>query len=149
MGVVLSMIGLGFMIGLSGSGSAWGLVISGQAVMGLIKKKPEAFATGIAMAAAPATQGLYAFVAFILYRGLISSTMTVWQGGVVLGAGLAVGIACFISAVYQGKICASGIAAYASGHNVFGQTLVLAAFPEFYAILSLVVAILMQGLMKI
>jgi F0F1-type ATP synthase membrane subunit c/vacuolar-type H+-ATPase subunit K len=30
-----------------------------------------------------------------------------------------------------------------------GQTLVLAALPEFYAILSLVVAILMQGLMKI
>ena len=55
MGVVLAMIGMGFMIGFAGSGSAWGLVISGQAVMGLIKKKPEAFGTGLAMAAAPAT----------------------------------------------------------------------------------------------
>jgi len=149
MGVVLAMIGLGFMIGFAGSGSAWGLAVTGQAVMGLIKKNPGAFGTGLAMAAAPATQGLYGFVAFVIYSGVVNESLTLWQGGVVLGAGLAVGVACFISAIYQGKVCASGIAAYASGHNVFGQTLVLAAFPEFYAILSLVVAILMQGLMKI
>ena len=149
MGVILAMIGLGLMVGFAGAGSAIGLVISGQAVMGLIKKKPEAYGIGLAMAAAPATQGLYGFVGYVMYSGMINAGLTNWQGGVVLGAGLAMGLACFISAIYQGKICASGIAAYSSGHNVFGQTLVLAAFPEFYAILSLVVAILMQGLMKI
>lgn len=148
MGVVLALIGLGFMVGLAGSGSAWGLAITGQAVMGLIKKKPEAFGAGLAMAAAPATQGLYGFVGFVIYSGLINGNLTLWQGGIILGAGLAVGIACFISAIHQGRVCASGIAAYGSGHNVFGQTMVLAAFPEFYAILSLVVAILMQGLIK-
>ncbi len=149
MEVMIAMVGLGLMIGLSGTGSACGLVISGQAVMGMIKKRPDAFGTGLAMAAAPATQGLYGFVAYILYSQKITPELTMWQAGIVLGAGLAVGIVCCISAIYQGIICASGIAAYGSGHNVFGQTLVLAAFPEFYAILSLVVAILMQGLMKI
>jgi V/A-type H+-transporting ATPase subunit K len=149
MGVVLAMIGLGVMVGFAGAGSAWGLGIAGQAVLGLIKKKPEAYGIGLAMAALPATQGLYGFVGFVMYSGLINSNLTTWQGGVVLGAGIAMGLACFISAIHQGRVCASGIAAYGGGHNVFGQTLVLAAFPEFYAILSLVVAILMQGLMKI
>lgn len=148
MGVVLAMIGLGVMVGLAGAGSAWGLGIAGQAVLGLIKKKPEAYGIGLAMAALPATQGLYGFVGFVLYSGMMQASLTAWQGGVVLGAGLAMGIACIISAIHQGRVCASGIAAYGGGHNVFGQTLVLAAFPEFYAILSLVVAILMQGLMK-
>jgi len=35
-----------------------------------------------------------------------------------------------------------------SGHSVFGNTMILAAFPEFYAILALVAVILMQGLMQ-
>jgi len=150
MGYVLAMAGLGLMIGLAMTGSAVGLVISGQAAMGLIKKKPEAFGAGLGMASPPATQGLYSFVAYILYSSKIATLpdMSLFAGGVTLGAGLAVGIACLVSAIYQGKICASGLAAYAAGHNVFGQTFVLAAFPEFYAILSLIVSILMLGLIK-
>jgi len=150
MGFMLAMVGLGLMIGMSGTGSAVGLVISGQAVMGLLKKKPEAFGMALGMASPPATQGLYGFVGFILYSNLIGThpDLALWQGGIVLGAGLAVGIACLVSAIYQGIVCASGLAAAASGHNVFAQTFVLAAFPEFYAILSLIVAILMMGLLK-
>jgi V/A-type H+-transporting ATPase subunit K len=52
-----------------------------------------------------------------------------------------------VSAIQQGKVCASGIAAIGSGYEVFGNTLILAAFPEFYSILALVAAILMRNLM--
>jgi V/A-type H+/Na+-transporting ATPase subunit K len=142
-------IGLGLMIGLSGAGSAMGLVISGMALMGMLKKKPGAFGVGLVMAAAPSTQGLYGFVAYILYSGSMSAAMTPFQSSIVLAAGIMVGIACLLSAIYQGMICASGIAAYSSGHNVIAQTLILAAFPEFYAILSLVASILMMGLLKV
>jgi len=69
------------------------------------------------------------------------------MGAVVLGAGIAIGVAAMISAIFQGRVCASGITAMGSGHNVFGNTMILAAFPEFYAILALVAVILMQGLM--
>ena len=147
-GSVLAMIGMGLMIGLSGTGSAMGLVISGQACMGLIRKKPEAFGLGLAMASPPATQGLYGFVGFMIYQQVLTPDMTLFAGAVALGAGLAVGIACLVSAIYQGIVCASGLAAFASGHNVVGQTFVLAAFPEFYAILSLIVAVLMKGLTR-
>lgn len=147
MGNVLALIGLGLMVGLSGAGSAWGLALGGSSVLGMIKKKPEAFGTGMVLAGLPATQGLYGFVAFIIYSGSITDDLSLTRGAVVLGAGLAIGIAAMLSAIFQGKVCASGITTMGSGHSVFGNTMILAAFPEFYAILALVAVILMQGLM--
>lgn len=146
--MVTAGIGLGLMVGLSATGSAWGLVISGSALMGMLKKRPESFGIGLVLSAAPSTQGLYGFVCYMLYKASCTPEMTAFQGSIVLAAGLMVGIACLVSAIYQGKICAAGIHAFSGGHNVAAQTLILAAFPEFYAILSLVAAILMQGLIK-
>jgi V/A-type H+-transporting ATPase subunit K len=151
LGQILPMIGLGLMVGLSGAGSAIGTSIGGSAVVGMLKKKPDGFGNGMVLAALPATQGLYGLVAFIMYNGAIGglgTEITLLQGSVALGAGIAIGIACLISAIQQGKVCASGIAAIGSGHDVFGNTMILAAFPEFYAILSLVAAIMMQVLLK-
>lgn len=149
MGFVLALIGMGLMVGLSGAGSAIGLVIGGSSVLGMMKKKPEAFGSGMLLSALPASQGLYGFVAFIMYQSLVNPNMTLFQGSVVLGAGIAVSLACFISAIYQGKVMANGIAAIGQGHNVFGNTMILGVFPELYAILSLVAAILMQSLMRL
>jgi V/A-type H+-transporting ATPase subunit K len=149
MGDILAMIGIGLMVGLAGAGSAIGTAIGGSAVVGMLKKKPDAFGNGMVLAALPATQGLYGFVGFIMYNGLLggaNGVLTTFQGGVVLGAGIALGVAALVSAIQQGKVCANGIAAIGGGHDVFGPTLILAAFPEFYAILALVAAILMQAL---
>ena len=41
------------------------------------------------------------------------------------------------SAIRQGQVCANGIAAIGQGHNVFSNTLILAVFPELYAIVAL------------
>ncbi|MBI40596.1 MAG: ATPase [Leptospiraceae bacterium] len=144
---ILASIGLALMIGLSGSGSAIGLSIGGTSVIGMIKKKPDAFGSGLVLSGLPATQGLYGFVAFILYSAEVNPEMTLFQGAVILGAGLAVGLAALVSAIQQGKVCASGIHAIGAGHDAFPRTMILAAFPEFYAILALVAAILMQGLL--
>jgi V/A-type H+-transporting ATPase subunit K len=149
MGYIIALIGLGIMVGLSGAGSAIGTSIGGASVIGTLKKKPEAFGTCMVLAAMPATQGLYGFVGFIIYNGSLNSQITLFQGAVVLGAGIAMGLACLISAIKQGQVVANGIAAIGSGHNVFGNTLILGAFPEFYAILSLVAAILMKALFAV
>lgn len=148
-GYIIAMIGLGSMVGLSGAGSAIGLAITGQSLVGALKKNPSCFGAAFVPFTMPATQGLYGFVGFIMYNGAITPQFTVFQGAVVLGAGIAMGVACLLSAINQGKICASGIAAIGGGHSALGgQTIILGAFPEFYAILSLVAAILMQGLLK-
>jgi V/A-type H+/Na+-transporting ATPase subunit K len=147
-GHLLAMTGLALMVGLSGSGSAIGLAIGGSSVIGMIKKRPDSFGNGLVLAGLPATQGLYGFVAFIIYNGVVNSNISFYNGALVFGAGLAIGLAAFISAIQQGKVCANGIAAIGSGHNVFGNTMILAVFPEFYAILAFVAVILMQGIMQ-
>ena len=148
-GSLLSGIGLIVMVALSGIGSAIGTSIGGSAVVGMIKKKPEAFGSGLPLAAMPATQGLYGFVGFIIYNGALKNLaghITPYQGAIVLAAGATLGLTALISAIQQGKVVANGIAAIGSGHNVFGPTLILGAFPEFYAILALVAAILIKTL---
>lgn len=147
METIIANLGLAFMIGLSGAGSAIGLSMGGSAVLGMVKKKPEAFGNGLVLSGLPATQGLYGFVAFILYNPEVKATLNLFQAAVILGAGVMVGLTCLISAIQQGRVCANGISALGSGHDTFGKTMILAAFPEFYAILSLVAAILMKGLL--
>ena len=45
----------------------------------------------------------------------------------------------------QSKVCANGIAAIGNGHDVMGKTLILAAFPELYAILTVAAVFLIAG----
>ena len=149
MGYAYAISGIAMMIIFAGAGSAIGVAAGGSAVLGMMKKRPEAFGSGLVLAGLPATQGLYGFVAFIMYSANVSPDMSIFQGIVILGAGLAVGIVSLVSAMQQGKVCANGIAAIGSGHDVFGNTMILAAFPEFYAILALVAAILMRGLLGV
>ncbi|MDR0304079.1 MAG: hypothetical protein LBH98_04820 [Chitinispirillales bacterium] len=143
---ILAFIGFGLMLGLSGVGSAMATGMTGSAVVGLLKKRPETFGNALVLAAVPSTQALYGFVGFIIFQGVIGAGTVddVAKGAVILGAGLALGLICFLSAIYQAKVCCSGISAIASGHDVFGNTLILIAFPEFFAILALVSAIMIS-----
>ena len=145
---ILATLGLGLMFGLSGVGSVIGLVIGGNAVVGALRKRPEVFGTTLVLSGLPATQGLYGFVSYIIYQSHVAPGMSFFNASVVFFAGLAFGMVAIFSAIKMGQVCASGITSIGSGYNVFGNTLVLAAFPEFYAILGLVAVILMAGLIK-
>ncbi len=147
-GFVLAAIGLGLMFGLSGAGSAIGLVIAGNSTVGAIRKRPEVFGMSMVLSAMPATQGLYGFVGYIIYSSKMTPEMTPFAAAIIFGAGVGMGLVNLISAIKMGQVCASGISSMGMGHNAFGNTLVLAAFPEFYAILGLVGGIMMNGLIK-
>jgi V/A-type H+-transporting ATPase subunit K len=137
--LVLAFIGIGLMVGLSGTGSAIGCVIGGQAVLGAMKRREDAFGSYLVLSALPGTQGLYGFSAFFYFtmiKKVVTPEITLMQGSALLGSGIAIGLVCLISAIAQGKVCASGINNIAGGQDVFGKSLVLAAFPELYAIIS-------------
>jgi V/A-type H+-transporting ATPase subunit K len=144
----IAALGLGIMFGLSGIGSSIGLVIAGHSVVGAIRKRPETFGVNLILSALPSTQGLYGFVGYIIYANHVTPTMSVFGAAIVFGAGIGLGAANLISGIKMGQVCAAGITSIGSGHNVFGNTLILAAFPEFYAILALVSVILMSSLIK-
>jgi len=145
---VLAGVGLALMVGLSGCGSAIGLVISGSCVIGAIRKRPEAFGTAMVAAVLPSTQGIYGFVGFMIYMPTVAPGMSMLNASIVFGAGLMLGLVALVSAIQQGIVCASSVNAIGSGHNTLGPGLIMAALPEFYAILSLVAAILVQSAMK-
>ena len=143
--LLLAYIGIGVMIALSGIGSVFGLTICGNAAIGGLKKRPDAMGTFVLLSALPSTQGIYGFVAYFMIIGKVSATMTAQQAAAVFGASLAVGLVCLLSGLRQGQVCANGINATAAGNKVTAGTMVMAAFPEFYAILSLLFLILVGG----
>ena len=135
MELILGYLGLGLVLALAGIGSAIGTTIAGNAAEGALKTKPEASGTYMGLSALPATQGIYGFVAFFMLRSMENPTL-------VFGMGLTVGLVCMLSAIRQGQVCANGIVGISQGHNVFTNTLIYAALPEFYAILGLVGALM-------
>ncbi len=137
--IVLAYIGIGLMVGLSGVGSAFGTSIAGNASVGAMKKNNEAFGSYILLTALPGSQGLYGFAGYFLLDsfGLLQTDIGWGIAASVFGAGLALGIVGLLSSIRQGQVCANGIAAVGSGHDVAGKTLILAVFPELYAIIAL------------
>ena len=69
----------------------------------------------------------------------------IFQAAAVFGAGLLVGLVNLLAAYFQAKVCANGIAAIGNGNDVMGKTLILAAFPELYAILGVAATFLISG----
>ena len=136
--LILGYLGLGLMLGLSGVGSCIGTTITGNAAEGALKKDPDKSASYMILSALPATQGLYGFVAFLMWLGKDFAT----EGPVLFGVGLGVGLICLFSAIRQGQVCANGIIGVSQGHNVQTQTMIYAAYPEFFAILGLVAALM-------
>ncbi|MFA8299896.1 MAG: hypothetical protein ACEPOV_07035 [Hyphomicrobiales bacterium] len=135
--IILAYLGIGLMIGLSSIGSAIGVSTAGNSTLGALKKK-DAFGSYMLLSALPGTQGLYGFAAFFIINssGILAPSITVLQGIAIFASGLALGLVCLFSATYQGKIAANGISGIASGYDVFGKSMVLAVFPELYAIVT-------------
>ena len=129
--ILLAYLGVALMVALSGIGSAYGVTICGNAAVGALKKNPTASGQYIGLSALPSSQGLYGFVGYFLLSSFLTNVD---------------GLVAFFSAIRQAQVCANGIVAIGSGYNVFGTTMVLAVFPELYAILGLLVLILITGL---
>ncbi len=146
--LILAYLGVALMVGLAGIASAVGTAISGQAAIGAMKKNDSAFGTYMMLTALPGSQGLYGFVCFyivVFMNNLITPEITIMQGAAIFGNGLLVGIVNLAAAIYQGKVCANGIAAIGNGHDVGTKTLILGAFPELYAILTVAATFLIAG----
>jgi V/A-type H+-transporting ATPase subunit K len=145
--IILAYVGLGLMIGLAGVGSAIGVSIGGNATIGALKKNEDAFGSYMLLSALPGTQGLYGFAGFFIINssGVVAEGITMLQGMAILAAGFALGLVSLISAMRQGQICANGIAGIGSGYDVFGKTMVLAVFPELYAIVAFAATFLINA----
>ena len=127
--IIMAYVGVALMVGLSGMASCIGTSIAGMASVGAMKKNAGAFGSYMILAAIPGSQGLYGFVNYFIIKDFLTDEISV----------------CLASSYFQSKVCANGITAIGNGHDVMGKTLILAAFPELYAILTVAAVFLIGG----
>ncbi len=145
--ITVATLGMGIMAGMSFLASSIGTSIAGMAAVGAMKKNKGAFGNYMVLAAIPGSQGLYGLVGYFLLQGYFIPEITEFQAWMIFALGIIVGVTGFFSSLMQSKVCANGIAAIGNGHNVLGNTLILAAFPELYAILGVAMVFMFTGLM--
>lgn len=148
LGLFFAILGAALAAGFAGVGSAKGVGIVGEAGAGLLTEKPEMFGRVLILQILPGTQGLYGFIVALLLLnriGLIGGTpveLTWTQGLSFFAAALPMAIAGYFSAVYQGRVAASGVSMIAKNSQNTVKAMTLSALVETYAVLALLVSIL-------
>ena len=144
--LIIAYTGIAIMLALAGIGSAYGVTIVGNAAIGAAKKVDGKFGNFLVLTALPGTQGLYGFAGYFMFQSIfniLTPEITAIQAWATLASGLVLGFVGFFTAIRQGQVCANGVVSIGQGHDAFGNTLILAVFPELYAIVALAAAFLM------
>lgn len=149
---------LGGTISLAGGlvGSSWGMAIAGSAGVAMLSQDPKQRKNVIILASLPMSRVFYSFIIMILIINTVApelSTVAEPQGAgfAVLAMGIMASVAFAVSGIYQGSVCAAGIAflSKTNGH-ILTNSITLAVFVELVAVLGLVftiIALNMMGLM--
>lgn len=151
-GLTLALAGAAIAMTISGTGSAIGVALAGQAAGGVLTEDPEKFGRMIPLIGISGTQGFYGFLVGFLVLNKLNLLVadikipTLQQGWQIFAICLVVSIVESISAVWQGKVSVSSIYMVAKKPEQAGKALVLPIFVEIYAILGLAAAfLLLQG----
>jgi V/A-type H+-transporting ATPase subunit K len=148
-GLTLALVGVGLAALLAGIGSAIGIGIAARSATGILSEKPERYGQVFIMVLLPGTQGLYGFLAAFLVMLNLNffgeggpPEVPVKIGLQVLAACLPISFAGLMSAIHQGKVCASGILMAAKRPEMaFKAGVIYAVMVELYAMLGLVVTL--------
>jgi V/A-type H+-transporting ATPase subunit K len=155
LGLTYAFLGGALAVILGGIGSAIGVGLAGQAASGVMSEDPEKFGSLLLLVALPGTQGIYGFLSgflVMLKLGVTAGKLVVPhvdQGLQILIACLPVAFAGLVSAIHQGKVCASGIYMVAKQPKEMTKPLVLGALVETYAVLGLLITILLLNGIKL
>jgi V/A-type H+-transporting ATPase subunit K len=144
--LIIAYTGIAIMLALAGIGSAYGVTIVGNAAIGAAKKVDGKFGNFLVLTALPGTQGLYGFAGYFMFQSIfniLTPEITAIQAWATLASGLVLGFVGLFTSIRQGQVCANGVVSIGQGHDAFGNTLILAVFPELYAIVALAAAFLM------
>ncbi|MDD5090266.1 MAG: V-type ATP synthase subunit K [Candidatus Wallbacteria bacterium] len=156
LGFFLALAGAAFAAGLAGMGSSHGVGIAGQASDAIVAEEPEKFVKCLVLQALPGTQGIYGFLAAVLVLFKLQAfganpitTLTVMTGFQILVSCIPVGLVCYYSGVWQGRVAASAMAIVARNEQDFTKGIIFSAMVETYAIIGLITTILMLTGIKV
>ncbi|MDR2144107.1 MAG: V-type ATP synthase subunit K [Treponema sp.] len=141
----LGLIGAGLVMGISALGSAIGIGIAGQSVIGAWKKcyignKPAPM-TLLAFGGAPLTQTFYGYILGFLFMKPAALANPA-NGSLYLGIGIASGLAIAFSAIAQGKAGAAGADATGETGKGFVNYMMIVGICETVAIFAMVLSMI-------
>lgn len=137
-----NMIGPALALGLSTIGASIGCGIAGAASHAVMSRVEEGHGKQIAMSALPSSHIIYGFLLMYLMAGKIQGGTLSPMSGV--GIGTAVGTAIMFAAIYQGKVCASGILASAKQPAIYGKCFAAIGIIESFSLFAFVFALLIM-----
>lgn len=142
-GLIFAALGAAVAVFLSGIGSARGVGMVGEVAAGLMAEEPEKFGKSLVLQLLPGTQGLYGFVIGLMVLGRLNPQMSIAEGIYIFIACLPIAIAGYGSAIFQGRVAASGISLLAKNEEQSTKGIVYAVMVETYALLAFVISMIM------
>ncbi len=148
LGLFLAIFGAALAVGFSGVGSAKGVGLVGEAGAGLLSEEPKMFSKVLILQILPGTQGLYGFIiALMMFNkiGLLGgdlAALTTAQGFSFFAASVPMALTGYFSAIYQGRVAASGISLIAKQPTQTSRAMTLSALVETYAVLNFLVSLI-------
>ena len=148
-GTIIALTGAVIAALLACIGSARGGGIACEAGNAVVAEDPSKAGKALLLEALPGSQGIYGFVtAFMVLMnvGVIGGTLaqlTLAQGLYLFVSCLPIAIVGYFSAIYQGKVCATGMNILAKKPDDSIKGVTAAALVETYAIFSLLVSLLL------
>jgi V/A-type H+-transporting ATPase subunit K len=144
-GNALALIGAALGVALAGAGSSLGVSFVQQATCGVITEQPEKYGKIQILQFIPASQALYGFVVgFLVLTKIViaDAAYSLTNGGMVMGACFAIGIAGLFSGLSQGKVCAAATVMIGRREELSDKALPMAVVTELFALFGFVISIL-------
>ncbi|MEM9782573.1 MAG: ATP synthase subunit C [Pseudomonadota bacterium] len=139
--IALGWLGIFSPMALGAIGSITGCALAGQAAIGAMLETDGGYGRFVGISAMPSSQVIYGIV--IMFS--LNQEVTGINGGALFGIGLLAGLALMLSGVWQGRTCASAIAAAKDKPEIFGLSLAPAAIVEGFAVFAFVFALVLAA----
>ncbi len=138
--IMLGRAGVYAPVALGAIGSIVGCAIAGQAAIGAMLDTESGYGRYVGISAMPSSQIIYGIVVMFT----LNQPMTAAYATIAFGIGILSGLALLLSAVYQGKCCASAIQAAKAKPEIFGLALAPAAIVEGFAVFAFIFALVLS-----
>ena len=142
-GIILTLGWMGIFapVALGAIGSIIGCAKAGQAACGAMLETESGHGRYVGVSAMPSSQTIYGIVVMLS----LNRNVTPEAAPGLFGIGVLAGLALMMSAIYQGKCCASSINVSKSKTEIFGLSIAPAAVVEGFAVFAFVFALVLIG----
>jgi len=139
--IMLGWVGIFAPMALGAIGSITGCALAGQAAIGAMLETDGGYGRFVGISAMPSSQAIFGIVIMFSLNQEVTGT----NGGALFAIGLLAGLALALSGYWQGRACASAIAASKDKPEIFGLSLAPAAIVEGFAVFTFVFALVLAA----